>query len=124
MADAVESVCDLIGLGRSTVLQPDFPSAVLLNPEVPDSQALGMAHIVKGQWLTRVIPVKIVGAGFITQFFYHNMRRLGRGLKVDPDISIPKMLLVDTLESWRSGLGGLVQRLLANWSGGMRTKTD
>ena len=37
MADAVESgVCDLVGLGRAAVLQPDLPAKILLNPAVKD----------------------------------------------------------------------------------------
>ena len=35
MADAVHSgTCDLIGLGRSAVLEPEIPRAVLLNPDL------------------------------------------------------------------------------------------
>lgn len=37
MADAVESgICDLVGLGRAAVLQPDLPAKILLNPAVKD----------------------------------------------------------------------------------------
>ena len=50
MADAIDSgVCSLIGLGRSVVLQPDLPAAILLNPSVPDEEAFAQSHIVKGQ---------------------------------------------------------------------------
>ncbi len=50
MADAIDSgVCSLIGLGRSAVLQPDLPAAILLNPSVPDEEAFAQSHIVKGQ---------------------------------------------------------------------------
>lgn len=43
MADAIDSgICSLIGLGRSVVLQPDLPVAVLLNPSVSDDEALAM----------------------------------------------------------------------------------
>jgi len=123
MADALESgVCDLIGLGRATVLQPDFPSAVILNPDVPDGKALGIAHVVKGQWLTRMIPVKVIGGGLITQFFYHNMRRLGKGLAVDPNISLPTILFVDALETFRSGLLRSIHRLFIARGDGLEVK--
>ena len=50
MADAIDSgVCSLIGLGRSVVLQPDLPAAILLNPSVPDEEAFAKSHKVKGQ---------------------------------------------------------------------------
>ena len=39
----------LIGLGRSAVLQPDLPRAILLNPLVPDEDGFAQSHIVKGQ---------------------------------------------------------------------------
>ena len=88
MADAIDSgICSLIGLGRSVVLQPDLPETVLLNPSVSDDEALAVPHIVKGQWFANMIPVKVVGSGLAIQFFYHNMRRLGHGLKSDPDAS-------------------------------------
>ena len=80
MADAIDSgVCSLIGLGRSAVLQPDLPKAVILNPSIPDEEAFAVSHIVKGHWFANAIPVKVVGAGLAIQFFYHNMRRLGNG---------------------------------------------
>jgi hypothetical protein len=114
MADAIESsTCDMIGLGRATVLQPDLPIAVLLNPAVPDTEALGVSHVVRGQWLTRIIPAKLVGGGLITQFFYHNMRRLGKGLSVSRNISIPMILVLDAVEMFWSGFTTFRQRILA-----------
>jgi len=124
MADAIDSsVCDLIGLGRSTVLQPDFPAAVLLNSAVPDSDAFGVAHVVKGQWITRFLPTRVLGGGFILQFFYHNMRRLGKGLQVNPEISLPGILVADAIETWRSGIGAFFQRLFVDRGVDSRRKT-
>ncbi|KAK3178812.1 hypothetical protein OEA41_000949 [Lepraria neglecta] len=116
MADAIESgVCSLIGLGRSVVLQPDLPTAVLLNPSLPDDQAFAQSHVVKGQWFANMIPVKVVGSGLAIQFFYHNMRRMGHGLKSDPDMSIPSMVFKDILETFRSGLLQTVERILQSF---------
>jgi hypothetical protein len=47
-------------IGRA---QPELPREVLLNPSIPDDEAFGMSHIVKGQLFARMIPVKVVGAG-------------------------------------------------------------
>ena len=114
MADAIDSgVCSMIGLGRIAVLQPEIPIAVLLNPAVPDDAAFALSHIVKGQWFARIIPVKVVGAGLAIQFFYHNMRRLGNGLKSDPDASIPCIVVQDILETFRSRLVQMMERLLS-----------
>ena len=116
MADAIESgVCSLIGLGRSVVLQPDLPVTVLLNPLVSDDEALAIPHIVKGQWFANMIPVKVIGSGLAIQFFYHNMRRLGHGLKSDPDASIPYIVFQGVLETFRSGVFQTVARILQSF---------
>ncbi len=111
----------MIGLGRSAVLQPDIPSVVLLNSSVPDDAAFAQSHIVKGQWLAQMIPVKVVGAGLAIQFFYHNMRRLGNGLKSDPDVSLPYIVFQDILETVRSGLVRTMERLLADFPWGSKS---
>ena len=116
MADEIDSgVCSLVGLGRSVILQPDLPVAVLLNPSLPDDKAFAQSHIVKGQWFANMIPVKVVGASLAIQFFYHNMRRMGNGLKSDPDMSIPSMVINDILETFRSGLLQTVERVLQSF---------
>lgn len=116
MADAIDSgVCSLVGLGRSVVLQPDLPKTILLNPAVPDEQAFAQSHIVKGQWFANIIPVKVVGAGLAIQFFYYNMRRLGNGLKSDPNASFPYIIYQGFLETVRSGLLQTVERMLQSF---------
>lgn len=129
MADAIETgACDLIGLGRAAVLEPSLPRDILLNPAIPDSQAFGMSHLTKGQWLAKWFPIKVVGAGLNVQFFYHTMRRLGNGLKPDPNISLPKMVVLDVMETLQSGLLTTVNRLLAGmlgeWGAGRAQKID
>lgn len=113
MADAIESgTCQLIGLGRAAVLDPSLPKLVLLNTDIPDNEAFAKSHIVRGLWFANLIPIKVVGSGLGIQFFYHNMRRLGKGLRSDPDMSILKIILVDTVETIRSGLQTTFERLL------------
>ncbi|KAK5118581.1 hypothetical protein LTR85_008046 [Meristemomyces frigidus] len=113
MADAVDSgVCQLIGLGRSAVLEPELPREIILNRDIADDDAFARSHIVRGQWFANLIPVKVVGSSLGIQFFYHNMRRLGKGLASDPDMSIPKVILVDTLETLRAGLTTTLSRIL------------
>lgn len=80
MADAVRSgVCDLVGPGRAAVLEPSIPRDILLNSDLPDEIAVALPHIVRGQWLARWTPVKVVGSRLAIQFFHWNMRRLGMG---------------------------------------------
>jgi 2,4-dienoyl-CoA reductase-like NADH-dependent reductase (Old Yellow Enzyme family) len=119
MADAIDSgVCDLIGLGRAAVLEPSLPKDVLLNPEVPDDTALALPHMVRGQWMARWVPVKVVGAGLPIEFFYWNMRRLGAGLKSDPYASIPYVVfenIVGALSSAALALGGKLRAFLPGY---------
>jgi 2,4-dienoyl-CoA reductase-like NADH-dependent reductase (Old Yellow Enzyme family) len=90
VANAVASgVCDLVGLGRAAVIKPSLPKDILLNLDLPDDIAVGLPHIIRGQWLARWIPVKVVDSGLAIQLFYWNMRRLENGLKSDPYASIP-----------------------------------
>lgn len=113
MADAIFSgACDLIGLGRTAVLEPDIPKRLLLNEELGDDEALARPHIVKGQWFSNMIPVKVVGSGLPIQFFYFNMRRLGNGLCSDPDKSIPGIVLSGIIETLRSGVMVALQRIV------------
>ncbi|TVY80517.1 NADH-dependent flavin oxidoreductase nadA [Lachnellula suecica] len=113
MADAIASgACDLIGLGRTAVLEPDIPKRLLLNTEREDDEALAMPHIIKGQWLSNMIPIKVVGSGLPIQFFYFNMRRLGNGLKSDPDKSIPGLVISSIVETLRSGITVTLQRIV------------
>lgn len=65
MADAIEAgVCDMIGLGRAAVLQPELPRAVLLNKTIADDDAVAISHQVRGLWFAQWFPVKVVGSGF------------------------------------------------------------
>ncbi|KUJ06921.1 FMN-linked oxidoreductase [Mollisia scopiformis] len=113
MADAILSgACDLIGLGRTAVMEPDIPKRLLLNTELNDEEALALPHIVRGQWFSNMIPVKVVGSGLPIQFFYLNMRRLGNGLKSDPDKSIPGLVVSAIVDTVRSGFVGLVEKVM------------
>lgn len=114
MADGLDSgVTDLIGLGRAAVLEPELPARTLLNAAVPDERALGLAGFqVRGLWLADWFPVKLVGAGLGVQFFYHNMRRMGRGLNPVRNLSLPGMVLADAWETLRSGLATTLGRVV------------
>jgi 2,4-dienoyl-CoA reductase-like NADH-dependent reductase (Old Yellow Enzyme family) len=52
MADAIDSgACQLIGLGRTTVLEPSVPRDILLNPDLSDDEALALPRQIGGLWL-------------------------------------------------------------------------
>ncbi|RDW83306.1 FMN-linked oxidoreductase-1 [Coleophoma crateriformis] len=113
MADAItSSACDLIGLGRTAILEPDIPKRLLLNHALSDEEALARPHIVRGQWLSNMVPIKVVGSSLPIQLFYFNMRRLGNGLQPDPDKSILGMIWSSIVETFHSGLSVAVHRVL------------
>ena len=114
MADAIESgLCQMIGLGRSAVLQPSLPREILLNPEIPDDEALAMSHQIRGLWLGRIVPAKVVGSGLGIQFFYWNMRRLAAGLSSDPNASVPWVVFLNTMTVIKASLSGASGRLIS-----------
>lgn len=114
MADAIESgVTDLIGLGRAAVLEPELPRKVLLNSAISDDAAIGMSHIVRGQWFSNLIPAKVIGGGLAIQFFYYNMQRLGSGLKSDPNASIPFVFFRNIYQALKGSVMGALQSLVS-----------
>lgn len=118
MAEAIGSgACALVGLGRAAVLEPDLPARVLLDPGRADDGALAAPHAVRGRWLARAVPARAVGAGLVVRFFYYNMRRIGRGLEVQPDASIPFIVAVGVWESLSGRVSRGAERLLACFGG-------
>ncbi|KAF7187036.1 NADH-dependent flavin oxidoreductase iccG [Pseudocercospora fuligena] len=113
MADAIDSgVCDLIGLGRAAVLEPELPRKTLLNRGYNDDDAVGMSHIIRGQWFMRLIPAKVVGGGLPIKFFYYNMQRLGAGLLSDPHASLPFVFFNNVYLGLKDMLSQSLQRLV------------
>lgn len=112
MADAIDSgVCELIGLGRAAVLEPELPRKVLLSADFDDDHALAMSHIVRGQWFANMMPAKVVGASLPIEVFYHNMRRLGSGLMSDPNASIPFVFFNNIWVGLKSSMLAALQRI-------------
>lgn len=122
MADAVASgVCQLVGLGRAAVIEPSLPKDILLNPAMADDAAFAQPHVVRGQWLVRWIPAKVVGGSLPLRYFYWNMRRLGNGLKSDPYASIPWVVFTDVVSHVRSLAGGFAAKM-GQWLPGAMTR--
>jgi len=116
MADAIDNgACHLIGLGRASVLQPELPKEIILNSNIPDDEAFAVSHQLKGLWLSKWFPIKAVGSGFGIQYFYYNMRRLGKGLGSDLHISIPNVLFANVVETLQSGLSTTFWRVFQSF---------
>ena len=58
-----EVACDLIGIGRPSVLNPSLPVNTILNAEVSDEDAKLYARRVHAPWLLKKFAPRSVGAG-------------------------------------------------------------
>jgi 2,4-dienoyl-CoA reductase-like NADH-dependent reductase (Old Yellow Enzyme family) len=83
MEDALASGgCDIIGIGRPAAVLPKLPKEIILNTkEVPDDDAQVALERVKVPFWAQLVPVKQIGAGYQTQYYSRQIRRMSRGLK-------------------------------------------
>jgi len=58
-----EDACDIIGLGRPSVLNPHLPANTLFNAEVADADATVYARNVPGSWLFKKLGIKGIAGG-------------------------------------------------------------
>lgn len=83
MEEAITSgACDLIGIGRPSAVLPKLPKEIILNTEeVSDEEAHVALTPVQIPFLVWMIPIKQVGAGFQTEYYGQQIRRMGNGLR-------------------------------------------
>lgn len=62
-AALAEGACDLIGIARPAVLEPDLPIKTILNKDVPEEEAVIHAYKVPTPWLLKRLGPKSLGAG-------------------------------------------------------------
>lgn len=55
--------CDLVGIGRPSVLQPKLPKEIIFNPRVVDEDARLQARSFSLSWLGNLIGMKGLSAG-------------------------------------------------------------
>lgn len=71
MADAISSGCtDVVGLGRPICADVELGNK-LLDPSIPDSKACAPVYKIKTSFLTKLLPLRIIGAGLET--LYHTV---------------------------------------------------
>lgn len=74
MATVLENdICDLIGLGRTVVVQPDLPK-ILLDPSIPDSEACSSGWEPRGTWIVSWVP-KALGTGWFLRWYVYPLQR-------------------------------------------------
>lgn len=55
--------CDLIGIGRPSVMDPLLPKNIILNSEVSDEAARVHIKKIEASWAVKFTGVKVIGAG-------------------------------------------------------------
>ncbi|KAM6537957.1 hypothetical protein FALCPG4_003853 [Fusarium falciforme] len=73
-----EGACDLIGIGRPSVLNPSLPVNTILNAEVSDEDAKLYARRVHAPWLLKKFAPRSVGAGVESAWYSKQMQQIGR----------------------------------------------
>ncbi|EEU48966.1 uncharacterized protein NECHADRAFT_75659 [Fusarium vanettenii 77-13-4] len=73
-----EGACDLIGIGRPSVLNPSLPVNTILNAEVSDEDAKLYARRVHAPWLLKKFAPRSVGAGVESAWYSKQMQEMGR----------------------------------------------
>jgi tRNA-dihydrouridine synthase len=100
VAAIAESGCDLVGIGRPSVLRPSLPNDVILNREVDDEQAVFPTKPVEAPWVVRIAHMPAVGSGI------ESVSSCTSGLK----INYPVLSMANKIVSQRWYSGQMQQR--------------
>lgn len=95
MIEALDSgACDMIGLGRSVVLNPDFPNQLMGGKTV-----VSEVHPLTTGWkkLDKIFPLEIT-------WYTQQIHRMGKGLVPKPNMSVKASVLSTILSVGLSGL--------------------
>ncbi|OHW96128.1 NADH oxidase [Colletotrichum incanum] len=69
--------CDLVGLARPSVINPMLPKEIILNPEVPDDEAVADAKRLDPWRISKYTSMKAIGTGRETLWYTKQIRRIG-----------------------------------------------
>jgi 2,4-dienoyl-CoA reductase-like NADH-dependent reductase (Old Yellow Enzyme family) len=58
-----QGACDLIGIGRPSIINPSLPASIILNKEVKTEDAKLYAKRIHTPWILKQIGPKSVGSG-------------------------------------------------------------
>ncbi|KAK7409232.1 hypothetical protein QQX98_008608 [Neonectria punicea] len=70
-----EGACDMIGLGRPSVLNPGLPQNIILNNEVQGADAKVCRRKVPTPWLLKRLAPKSIGAGVESAWYNKKMQK-------------------------------------------------
>ncbi|KAK4191303.1 NADH oxidase 3 [Podospora australis] len=71
--------CDIVGLGRPSIMHPHLPREIILNPSVKDEDARLFRAQIPIPWLLKQTRLKVVGAGVDNKFYFEKLQELGGG---------------------------------------------
>ena len=109
MRDGEGGDCDLVGIGRPACLVPDLPRSIILNPRLPDEDAVVAPYSMRGAAFWQFVlgggqsssphdssshkkhsaqssGIPLVGASVATWWHSWQMCRIGRGADPDPQM--------------------------------------
>ncbi|KAH7131304.1 hypothetical protein EDB81DRAFT_660884 [Dactylonectria macrodidyma] len=78
MEVALEEACDMVGIGRPSVLNPSLPANIILNNEVQQADAKMFRKRVPTPWLLKKIAPKSIGAGVESVWYNNEMKKMGK----------------------------------------------
>ncbi|SPJ74457.1 related to NADH oxidase [Fusarium torulosum] len=73
-----EGACDLIGLGRPSIINPSLPANTILNKEVKTDDATLYARRINTPWILKRFGPKSVGSGVEITWYRKQMQAIGR----------------------------------------------
>ncbi|KAJ8125827.1 hypothetical protein O1611_g7810 [Lasiodiplodia mahajangana] len=69
--------CDMIGVGRPSILAPTLPNDVVLNNNIKDEAATVSAPHVKRSWWMKKMGMSMVGAGAENMWYQARLQKIG-----------------------------------------------
>ncbi|KAM0227586.1 hypothetical protein ACHAP5_012146 [Fusarium lateritium] len=76
-AALAEGACDLIGLGRPSIINPSLPANTILNKEVETEDATLYARRIETPWFLKHFGPKSVGSGIEITWYRKQMQAIG-----------------------------------------------
>lgn len=78
-AALADNACDIIGLGRPSIVDPALPNNVLLNEKIKDEDAQMYLAPVKLPWIMEMLPVRGLVAGAESEYYSRQIATIARG---------------------------------------------
>ena len=94
---------DLVGLGRAAAVDLNLPIELLLGKDTKGGkeQVKCVDYRVRGgEWLKKLVPLKLVGGSIVTLWHQLQMHRIARKKNVILDYSFEYLLMTEVWKNW------------------------